>query len=78
VNDLKYAIPGALMWVTLAYLMFTTGTHIVQSLTLGALFIGALGQFIAQDNMPVAQTASIFISWIAVLMTGVALVMWSL
>lgn len=77
-NDLKYAIPAALFFCTLAVLLFTHGTHLVQSTIASSLFIGALGQFIAQDQMPVSQVVALMLSYFAIFLAAVALVVWSL
>jgi len=73
-EDLKFALPGALFFALIAYLLFTTGTPFVQNTVLVALFVGAVGQFVGQDRMPVAQAFSFFLSWIAIVMTAIAIV----
>lgn len=73
-NDLKFAIPAALFFSTLAVLLFIHGSHIVQATIAMALFVGALGQFLAQDTLPVAQVVAWAMSWVAILLSAVAVI----
>jgi hypothetical protein len=71
--NLKYALPAALFFALLAFLLFTHSTyHITQVTVLLALFCGALGQFLAQDNGAVQRVTAMALTLLAILLAAVA------
>lgn len=71
-NDLKYAIPAAMFFCTLAVLLYLEGNSYARFFVLLALFAGALGQFGAQD--PLATKAALFLTYVAIACTFIAMV----
>jgi hypothetical protein len=72
VNDLKYAIPGAMLFCVLAVLLYLEGNSFARFFVLLALFAGALGQYAAQD--PAAWQWARVLTYIGVLCTFAAMV----
>lgn len=71
-NDLKYAIPAAMLFCTLAVLLYLEGNSYARFFVMFALFAGALGQFAAQD--PAAWRYGQALTYIAIACTFAAMV----
>ena len=69
-DDLKFAIPAAMMLTTLAALLFVFGNEWARLLVANALMLGGLGQWFAQDRSPGFQIAGVVANW------GAVLIMW--
>lgn len=77
-NDLKFAIPAAIFFATLAALLFIFGNEWVRVFIAWGLFVGSLGEFLAQDRNPVAQIVAILFIWAAILLTAGAILTFTL
>lgn len=71
-HNLKYAIPAAIFFALLAFLLFWQGSHVIQSMVLIALLCGALGQFLAQDNGVVQRVVAMAVTLLAILLAATA------
>jgi hypothetical protein len=71
-NDIKYAIPAAMLFCTLAVLLYLEGNSYARFFVLLGLFAGALGQYAAQD--PTAMKAALLLTYLAIACTFAAMV----
>jgi hypothetical protein len=49
--------------------MFYHGNEIVKVMVLWSLLLGAISQFVAQDDAVVAQAVGLYLAWMAILLT---------
>lgn len=65
-RDLMFALTGAVLFVTLAVLLFVFGGHATRSVVSISLLCGAVSQFIAQDPDPRAQQVALILSYVGI------------
>ena len=68
-KNLGHALSGVILFGLLAALMFYHGNEIVKVMVLWSLLLGAISQFVAQDEAVVAQAVGLYLAWMAILLT---------
>lgn len=69
-ND--FALPAAILFAMLAWALITYGGNAARTLALFALYIGAIGQFLAQSPNQYVIGAAVALCYLAILMAGAA------
>lgn len=72
-KNLSHAISATILFALLAVLMFVHGNDAVKVMVLWSLLVGAISQFVAQDEAVAAQTVALYLSWFAILLTIVTM-----
>ena len=68
-RNLAFALSAVILFASLAVLMFVHGNEVVKVMVLWSLLVGAISQFVAQDEAVAAQAVALYLSWLAILLT---------
>lgn len=77
-NDLRYAIPGAIFFSIFGILLFMHGGSWEKCLVLWVFLMGGISQFLAQDPSFGARVTAVFMAWFAILLAIAAMITYTL
>lgn len=75
--NIHFAISAALLFITMAVLMFMTGGEWTRVTIIWALYIGGFAQFIAQDDTVAAKATGLVLSYISILLSFAAIIVYT-